>query len=66
MKYCNNCDKKTYGYTDGTHNVWVCWSCGSFEGSGTDPFFPQVVSENPQLIWAMISEKMLEPMNEDH
>ena len=62
MKKCASCKKKTYGYTDGTHNVWVCWSCGQFEGSGSDPFFPQVVMANPLLVWAMIGEKMLTPM----
>jgi ribosomal protein L37AE/L43A len=62
MKKCRSCRKKTYGYSDGVHHVWVCWSCGQFEGSGSDPFFPQVVMANPQVVWAMIGEKMLKPI----
>jgi len=44
------------------HNVWVCWRCGDYEGNGSDPFFPQIVASNPQLVWAMIGEKMLKPI----
>ena len=62
MKKCNQCRKKVYGYTDGTHEVWVCWACGAFEGTGTDPFFPQIVTANPLLVLAMIAEKKLQPI----
>jgi len=65
MNRCSQCKKKTYGYTDGMHEVWVCWACGAFSGTGSDPFFPQIVATNPQLVWAMIAENMLKPFESE-
>lgn len=65
-KECGNCNKKKYGYSDGLHKVWICYSCGAFDGeaAGDETFINNILAE-PALILAMIEEKMLKPMKSD-
>jgi Fe2+ or Zn2+ uptake regulation protein len=52
-----------YGYTDGNHDVFICFKCGRFDGiSNNDPEFLEDIKENPVIILEMISDKILIPV----
>jgi len=54
-----------YGYSDGQHEVWVCYNCGNFKGTAHgDEMFIDTIKSQPTIILAMIAEKMLVPMQE--
>tara|TARA_R100001530_G_scaffold130824_1_gene102013 strand:+ start:69 stop:266 length:198 start_codon:yes stop_codon:yes gene_type:complete len=64
VKKCK-CKKKMYGYSDGQHEVWVCYNCGNFKGTAHgDEMFIDTIKSQPTIILAMIAEKMLVPMQE--
>ena len=49
-----------YGYTDGTHDVFICFKCGRFDGiSNDDPDFLERVTEAPVFILELIQDKIL-------
>ena len=57
------CKSKMYAYTDGTHDVFICFKCGRFDGiSNDDPDFLQQVTEDPVILLEMIQDKILIPM----
>ena len=52
-----------YGYTDGTHDVFICFKCGRFDGiSNDDPDFLQQVTEDRVILLEMIQDKILIPV----
>ncbi len=57
------CGKKMYGYTDDDdHEIYVCYSCGKFEGSSNgDREFFEIITTDPLIIISMIEEKVLRP-----
>jgi len=57
------CKARMYGYTDGNHDVFICFKCGRFDGiSNNDPEFLEDIKENPVIILEMISDKILIPV----
>ena len=57
------CGKKQYGYTDGVHNVYICYNCGRFDGvAHGDASFIAMISEDPLVLLGMIKEEYLIPM----
>tara|TARA_Y100001949_G_C15798948_1_gene248358 strand:- start:38 stop:229 length:192 start_codon:yes stop_codon:yes gene_type:complete len=63
MESCE-CGKKLYGYSDGRHEVFICFSCGKFIGHANgDAEFATMVLTNPSSILGMIKEKYLRPHN---
>jgi len=57
------CGTKRYGYGDGIHEIWLCYKCGKFVGqAGGDKFFGLMAKEHPEVILAMIGEKILTPI----
>lgn len=57
MDKCNRCDTKRYGYTDGTHTVFICFRCGAFEGvSGGDEKFLEEITRDPETLLQMIKD----------
>ena len=58
------CGKKFYGYTDGVHEIDLCFACGKFSGDANgDSEFTYMVLNNPEVILGMIKEKFLIPRN---
>lgn len=57
------CGKSMYGYTDDEeHQIFVCYSCGKFEGkSNGDHEFMEIVTDDPLVIITMIENKELRP-----
>ena len=54
---------KMYGYTDRTHDVFICFKCGRFDGiSNDDPDFLERVTEDPVFILELIQDKILVPV----
>ena len=63
---CNRCKKKKYGYSDGIHEVWICYICGHFDGQAKgDELFITSIMQEPALVLAMIEQKMLKPIKSD-
>jgi hypothetical protein len=61
---CKTCLVPKYGYTDGTHSIYLCFKCGKYEGiSGGDDSFVNNINENPMLLLHMIKSKMLVPIS---
>ena len=61
-QYCE-CKQKLYGYSDGTHEIWLCYNCGKFYGTaGGDPLFGILAKSEPEIILEMIQEKLLLPI----
>ena len=59
------CGKKTYGYGDGVHEIWICYNCGKFVGkAGGDVLFGMLVKSNPEVVIGLIHEKILKPIND--
>jgi hypothetical protein len=58
-----SCKKKMYGYTDGTHTVFICYRCGRYSGqAGGDVLFVEVIMNDPLILMKLISEKILKPI----
>ena len=63
MKATCSCGKKRYGYGDGVHEIWLCYKCGKFTGTaGGDVLFGVMAKSHPELIMALIEEKILIPI----
>jgi len=63
MKHKCECESNMYEYTDGTHDIWLCYRCGRFEGaSGGDEDFMQHITNDPLLILELIEDKVLIPV----
>ena len=63
MKEMCKCGKKRYGYTDGIHEIFLCYNCGSFIGSaGGDPLFGMMIKSSPHTVLALIQNKLLIPI----
>ena len=63
---CVKCKKKKYGYSDGIHEVWICYNCGAFDGHAKgDEVFINSIMQEPALVLAMIEQKMLRPIKSD-
>jgi uncharacterized Zn finger protein (UPF0148 family) len=61
---CKKCKIPKYGYTDGTHSIYICYKCGRYEGiSGGDADFIKEINEEPMLLLHMIKSKMLTPIS---
>ena len=59
------CGKKKYGYGDGTHEVWICYSCGYFDGKAQgDHAFIETIMANPPIVLALIEAKQLIPIRD--
>tara|TARA_Y100001949_G_C15971200_1_gene323951 strand:- start:1124 stop:1330 length:207 start_codon:yes stop_codon:yes gene_type:complete len=59
------CGMKRYGYTDGFHEVFLCYNCGSFIGSvGGDQLFGMLIKSNPEVVLKLIQAKMLIPIRD--
>ena len=59
------CGKKKYGYGDGEHEVWICYSCGSFDGKANgDQGFIETIMANPPIVLALIEAKQLIPIRD--
>ena len=57
-----NCGKKMYCYTDGAHEIDLCYACGKFNGNAFgDSEFTYMVLKNPKILLGMIKEKFLIP-----
>ena len=53
---------RIYGYTDGLHELSICFKCGRFTGtSGGDDEFIQMINGDPMILLEMIETKMLTP-----
>jgi len=63
-----DCGQKRYGYEDGLHEIWLCYKCGKFIGTGGgDAFFITMAEEHPEIILTMVQEKILTPItNKKH
>ena len=63
MKEQCKCGKKRYGYTDGIHEIFLCYNCGSFVGNaGGDSLFGILIKSNPESVLALIQSKLLIPI----
>jgi len=61
---CDHCKISKYGYTDGTHSIYICFKCGRFNGlSGGDPTFIEKIQEEPMSLLVMIEQKILTPIS---
>ena len=61
MEKCQ-CGKKMYEYTDGVHDINLCFACGKFSGDAAgDSEFTYMILNNPHVILGMIKEKFLVP-----
>jgi len=64
VKMCK-CNKKKYGYSDGTHEVWVCYNCGSFDGIAKgDEEFIDLIMADPNVVLSLIKAKALIPIRD--
>jgi len=51
-----------YNYTDGVHDLSICFKCGRFTGtSGGDDEFIKKINGDPMILLEMIESKMLTP-----
>jgi len=51
-----------YNYTDGVHDLSICFKCGRFTGtSGGDDEFLKKINGDPMILLEMIESKMLTP-----
>jgi serine phosphatase RsbU (regulator of sigma subunit) len=51
-----------YCYTDGAHEIDLCYACGKFNGNAFgDSEFTYMVLKNPKILLGMIKEKFLIP-----
>ena len=58
----SKCGKKLYGFSDGRHEVYLCYACGKFIGHANgDAEFAAIVLLNPNMILGMIQDKYLRP-----
>jgi len=56
------CGARMYGYTDGAHEIDLCYKCGKFSGkTHGDSEFTYMVLNNPKILLGMIKEKFLVP-----
>jgi len=54
-----------YGYGDGQHEVWICYSCGNFDGKAKgDPQFIETIMSDPPIVLALIEAKQLVPIRD--
>jgi hypothetical protein len=61
---CTKCKIPKYGYTDGTHSIFLCFKCGRYDGmSGGDSSFIHQINEEPMLLLMMIKDKKLTPIS---
>jgi hypothetical protein len=61
---CDHCKINKYGYTDGTHSIYICYKCGRFDGiSGGDEEFIAKINEEPMTLLQMIDEEILLPIS---
>mgnify|MGYP003661363566 FL=1 len=61
---CPKCKINKYGYTDGTHSIYLCYKCGRFDGiSGGDDTFVEKINEEPMSLLKMIEEEILVPIS---
>ena len=64
MEKCK-CGKRKYGYGDGFHEVWICYSCGSFDGKAQgDEQFIDLIMQDPNVVLALIKTKTLTPISD--
>jgi hypothetical protein len=64
MEKCK-CGKRKYGYGDGFHEVWICYSCGSFDGKAQgDEQFIDLIMQDPNVVLALIKTKTLIPISD--
>ena len=64
MEKCK-CGKRKYGYGDGFHEVWRCYSCGSFDGKAQgDEQFIDLIMQDPNVVLALIITKTLIPISD--
>jgi len=64
MEKCK-CGKRKYGYGDGFHEVWICYSCGSFDGKAQgDEQFIDLIMQDPNVVLALIKTKTLIPLSD--
>mgnify|MGYP001315815070 FL=1 len=64
MENCK-CGKRKYGYGDGFHEVWICYSCGSFDGKAQgDEQFIDLIMQDPNVVLALIKTKTLTPISD--
>lgn len=61
---CKRKDKPMFGYTDGeTLIFWICYACGSYQGSSDNPELTTDIVLDPEIILEMIRRKELAPIN---
>ena len=64
MEKCK-CGKRKYGYGDGFHEVWICYSCGSFDGKAQGAeLFIDLIMQDPNVVLALIKQKTLIPIRD--
>lgn len=64
MRKCEKCGAKRYGYSDGTHVVFICFKCGAFNGmSGGDEEFVEELERNPEILLQMLQNKDFKPIS---
>jgi len=57
---CTKCQSKLYAYSEGEHNVYLCWNCGSyFIYPAVKDKFTESLMYNPQLLLELIKNKKL-------
>ena len=62
VKTCEGCKMNVYNYTDGVHDLSICFKCGRFTGtSGGDDEFLKKINGDPMILLEMIESKMLTP-----
>ena len=55
--------KDLFVYSDGVLTIGICYSCGMFDGTGTDAQLLEEMIYQPELILDLISAGQLQPMN---
>lgn len=56
---CIRKGKEFYVYTDGEMTIGLCYACGSFDGTGTDPDLMEEFVYQPELVLDLIKSGQL-------
>lgn len=64
MSYCIKCGSKNYGFSNGLHEVWICYRCGGYlvTREDIDDTFIQSIQKDPLIIIEYIKNGVLEPI----
>jgi len=60
---CSRKDKQLFVYSDGKFTIGICYECGMFDGTGTDPKLLEEMIYQPELILDLINVGQLQPVN---